>query len=673
MKLKWKIALPVLALLLLSTVITTLINYTTTKASVDLFVDNIIESNLDTLVSQVRRAEETENMVTEEMDKKNLALTRALAEIVRVNAIAGTLNLQDDQAFQRIADMLYVDEVHITDDEGVLIGGNIELYYGFDFKGGDQTIPFLRILSDPSYELAQEPQPNASYGYLFQYTGTARTDETGIVQVGIGAEMIQKIHNQLDIANTAADMRIGSTGRASILQNGIIVYSQKTSLIGQNVAREAWYREVSSGRGKALIEISGESMYAGYANIDNMTMLVLFPEAEYNEYLAPVSNVGLIGGGIAVLISLIILILVTFILKPVGVLTKASQSLSNGDFHFRPTRRSRDEVGQLSKNFEKMAETFRSYIEEINKNLAGIAEGDLHQEISREYVGQFASIKDSINTIGTMLNMTMNEVMSASVEVSHGASQVANSAQAMAQASTEQSASVGVLSGSIAEIAERTRINADKAEEAAKLADTIKSNAEKGSRQMDEMITAVKDISEASQSIGKIMKTIDDIAFQTNILALNAAVEAARAGQHGKGFAVVAEEVRSLATKSAEAAKETGDKIQNSMDKAMLGTRIAHETASSLSDIVSGINDSTRLISEIARSSEEQSIGIDQINTGIDMVAQVVDQNSAAAEESAAASAEMSKQSSMLRDLISQFKLYDGNTSDSLSLPSGRR
>ena len=317
----------------------------------------------------------------------------------------------------------------------------------------------------------------------------------------------------------------------------------------------------------------------------------------------------------------------------------------------------RDEIGQSIVTVSQ----FLDRIDEVSKELEAVANGDLTIEITT--LSDKDLLGNSLHHMNVKLNEMFKEIGLSSEQVSSGAKQIADGSQVLAQGATEQAASVEELSSSIAEIAQKTKENADIAEKAASLAGNIMSSAEKGNVQMTEMQNAVKEINEASQSIGKIIKTIDDIAFQTNILALNAAVEAARAGQHGKGFAVVAEEVRNLAAKSANAAKETGTMIQNSMDKASLGVRIADETHANFAEIATGINESGQLISLISESLDDQSSGISQINVGIDQVAQVTQQSSATAQESAAASAEMSDQSASLQGLVAQFKLKeDSNT-----------
>ncbi|MCL2003379.1 MAG: methyl-accepting chemotaxis protein [Oscillospiraceae bacterium] len=348
--------------------------------------------------------------------------------------------------------------------------------------------------------------------------------------------------------------------------------------------------------------------------------------------------------------------------KPLSLLTAfLKKAGSTGDIHLSSEDEQiiakfadiKDEIGQCI----SAAASFVKHIIGAAESLEQIANGDLSNDVYK--LSDADVIGLSLQKMLANLNNMFGEINNSTTQVSTGSKQIADGAQSLAQGSTQQAAAVEQLSASITEIAAKTKENADKATQAANLASTIKVSAEKGSGQMDEMMSAVRDINAASQSISKVIKAIDDIAFQTNILALNAAVEAARAGQHGKGFAVVAEEVRNLASKSSDAAKETGVLIQNSVEKAELGARIADETAASLAEIVSGINQSSVIVTEIATSSEEQAAGIRQINTGIDQVAQVVQQNSATAEESAAASEEMSGQANMLEDLIAQFKLKD--------------
>lgn len=332
-------------------------------------------------------------------------------------------------------------------------------------------------------------------------------------------------------------------------------------------------------------------------------------------------------------------------------LKKITDELARGNMDVEIKKLYNDEFGELVDAYAVMAENIRNQA----KMAEAVAAGDLTVEV--EPASETDTMGNALKLLVEKNAYAIGNVNDGAYQVMTSAAQVASASEALAQGSTEQASAIEQITSSISEIAEKTKENASQANKAAGLVETAISDVNKGNEEMHEMVAAMEDINKSSESISKIIKVIDDIAFQTNILALNAAVEAARAGDAGKGFAVVAEEVRNLAAKSAAAAAETAEMIEDSIAKVEVGSKLADETAKALETISSAVKQSEELINNIAVSSNYQATAVAQINQAIGQVSQVVQTNSATSEECAAASEELSNQAMRMRDLLSVYHL----------------
>lgn len=360
-----------------------------------------------------------------------------------------------------------------------------------------------------------------------------------------------------------------------------------------------------------------------------------------------------------VIIVVICTITVRRLIRPIDGVVKAATSIAQGNLDISINVTSEDEIGILSNAFLSMSDTLHQIIRDVEYCLGQMADGnfDIKSNIRERYIGDFRQLLDAMQNINKKLSGALSLINESADQVSSGSDQVSSGAQALSQGATQQASSVEELAATITEISQQIQQTAAHAREASHNSETVGLEAAESTQRMHDMLQAMAEISKSSDEIAKIIKTIEDIAFQTNILALNAAVEAARAGAAGKGFAVVADEVRNLASKSAEASKNTSALIERSLKAVESGKEIADETAQSLDRVVNGVADVAGAVEQISTAANQQSEAIAQVTTGVDQISAVVQTNSATAEESAAASEELSGQAATLKSIVNQFQL----------------
>lgn len=629
MKLRGKIVLITGLIIILAIVFQGGFNILKTSTSIESVVSLQLIDQLSNIESQILSASETIQITKDAINEKNIALARSIAKMIDIDP-----TMLETNKMVALAEQLGVSEIHVTDGKGVLLYGNITGFYGFDFNTTDQTKPFVDLIGKRDAALAQEPSPRGTDNVLFQYIGVARIDEPGVVQIGIEPTAITALLNKLDIQHALEKLIIGEGGYGLIVDSsGIIINHANVEFVGKPSTDIPWLGNiVSNGEKIQSITDNGKSAYAISKKYGDLTLVVTYPRSQIQSIVRSIiiNNVVIVFVAIVLLIVIIQTIIGKWVSKPLQKIQHSMAEVGNGNFTVNIDYRSKDEIGALSIDFEKMTDNVKRLIMETANGIQSVANSS-----------------ERINENVEGLTSSSNEVTKAIEEIAHGSTGLASNVN-------DRLLTGQALGTSLNQIFV-------KLDEVKSVSDQMVTNNQNGRNKImnlkdvfletvintGEVASNVGTLTTSSQEIEHIVDTIRGISEQTNLLALNASIEAARAGEAGRGFAVVADEIRKLAEQSSKSAQEinsiiakivsvvdntskTVEVTQNSVKMAQLNL---DETVVVFDNIDGSVNNVGSIIhSFIAETRQIETLKNDLIGS-LESMAAISEQSAASTEE----------------------------------------
>ncbi len=606
---------------------------------------------------------------------KNMARDRNVRKFL--NSGANHNNFRDVDSFSQVEGMLI--DTQESDTKYLLSAYVIAAYSDIGIDGGGWV-------ADAGFDVKTRPywfedSEDIKRGYII--TEPYQDVDTGSMVTTVAVPVYNLVGDKI-VGIAAADITIDVVnqmvaGHLKDFPSSYKVLASKENLVVASGKKEMMLKNIEDvGFPKKLLSkiesIKEKDKYTEIkdhgvdsmvvSEVSDLTGWKLLNIVPCDELLAELNNLIKMLVGIFFMTLLVIMIALVFvankIVKPLKEVTLAANELANGNFDVEIKVRETCEVGVLAETLRILVarlQLYKEYIAEVSQNLDKMSEGNLNISLNLDYKGEFLPIKNSVNSTLAQFRSIIGSLLETTDKLVVGADTIVDSSQMISKGAGEQSSTTEELTANVNELSNRVSMNAENALEAAKHTKNVGESANESNEQMGEMISAITEINGKSAEISKIIKVIEDIAFQTNILALNAAVEAARAGEAGKGFAVVADEVRNLASKSAEAAKDTNALIGETVKAVENGTEIAGKTEKKLQEVIDAVNETIKSIETIATDSNTQSNALKETLTGINLISDIVNQNTSLADETVSKSYELNNRVQELKSITNKFKL----------------